>query len=155
MSPGRRCQSKLAGGWSSNKSPSTLIMIRKELSIIIARTHQPESDYSHCCSITINLYLHWGSSPCFPCGDCSTGLLKGQCLLPRPVVVGETSFTSVTHVRMHFPVFSKGLHQCCYPWKSAINKQVKPLKSGKSLSIVFCLMNSSSVTMYLFWRAGC
>lgn len=64
------------------------------------------------------LYLWQGFSPvkatALLIGICSTGFLKGRCLLPRLVVVRETIFTSVIHDWVHFPVFIKGLHHCCY-----------------------------------------
>lgn len=117
-------QPKLGVGWSSsNKSLSTprwWLEKSSVLSVPDIPDHCWNVDYCHCCSITKILYLWWGFSPvmatvaCSPRGDSSTGFLKGQCPLPSLVVVRETSFTSIIHGWVNFPVFIKGLHQCCY-----------------------------------------
>lgn len=151
-------QSKLPVRWSStNKSPSTLLWWWLEKSSALSL---PESTSRNLIIATAVvspeiLYLHWGPSPAtatvarLPCGDCSTGFLQGQCLLPSPVVVGETSFTSVTHGRVHFPVFIKGLHQCCYLGSLPSISRSNPLVWEKPL---YCyLSHEQFFSNYIFF----
>lgn len=114
-------QSLLWGWSSSNKSLSTPRWWWKKSSVSSLPEH---TDWNVIIATAVVppkiLYLWWWFSPVVatvawsPCGDCSTGFLKGWCLLPSLVVVRETSFTSIIHGWVHFPVFIKGLHQCCY-----------------------------------------
>lgn len=115
-------QSNLAVGWSSsNKPPSKTLWWWLEKSSVLSL---PESTNLNLVIATAVespkiSHLHWRSNPataavaCLPCRG-STGSLKGWCLLQSPMVIGETSFTSTTQGPVRFPVFIKGLHQCCY-----------------------------------------
>lgn len=148
----------LAVGWSSsNKSPSTLLLRWLGKSSVLSLPQCTNRNLMIATAVVSPkiLYLYWGSRPataavaCLPCGDCSTGFLKGWCLLPSPVVVGETSFTSITHGRVHFPVFIKGLHQCCYLGSLPSISRSNPLVWEKPL---YCFLSHEQYfSNYIFF----
>ena len=87
---------------------------------------------------------------CSARGDSSTGLLKDGVVFQAQGWQGRQVLPEV-----HFPVYIKGLHQCCYLGSPPSISRSTSSVWAKPLFIVFCLMKSSSVTIYYFWRAGC
>lgn len=99
-------QPKLAVGWSaSNKSPSTPRRWQEESSVLSLPEHTN-------CNLAIATDV---VSPKFLYQWRLKHRLSKRTVSPsKPGGRRETSFTSIIHGWVHFPVFIKGLHQGCY-----------------------------------------